>query len=688
MRKKKKKCPVCGEKLQPMYGKLMCPSCGYSINPDNTYSSTSANTSYGNTYGNPSAGTYDASGNPSANSYGNTYNNQTGNTYNNSQNNTGQTQSMFNYNDDHMSSNTSSGRGTRGMQPISNKAMKSILISAGVLIFWGALVFYFLGLFEEDYKTDYTYENINFPTYSFSQGNNSISGSSGSNSSSDKATFSYPQSELYLDLIEDIFDKNYVKITEDEINSIVSLRINTSDEEIKCGLSDGNMYSYHFFDASYSTDDLNCFKGLQYIDVDTKLEASDIDCLTNLKGVFSENTIKDFSNIIPNPNNIVSLGSYEDFFVKNLDGISSFKNLEQLYIKSSYLSDISDLKKLTGLKYLCLDDASKITDFTPVTYLTSLEVFDVTSSKIKNLSFLDNLNGIKEFSLRESKITDISALEKYKSTLTKLCLYENYDVADYSVIGEFTNLTELSICGDSNAVMPNLSKNTKLASLMLERAYDLSILSTVNNLSELYLTRCSLLDLPDLSHLTGLYYVRIDDSSSLITNLTPFTKLPALECFDISNTKVFGNVEEIFDIPTLYELYMDNCKVCIDFSKIQGNNNLEVLSMNNITVMEYELNQYGSVDTSNGKKADINDGLNTAMQKFPQLMELYVAGDGITSLDFVAELPWLWKIDVSDNYISSLAPLKSLTELSVVWCKDNTITDGYDLGENVYVIYE
>lgn len=662
MRKKKKKCPVCGEKLQPMYGKLMCPSCGYSISPDNSYSNTSANT------------------------YGNPYSNTSANTYDNPQNNTSQPNGMFNYNDDHMNSNNAFGSNKKGMQPISNKAMKSILISAGVLIFWGALVFYFLQFFDDDYKTDYTYENITFPTYSFSQGNNSSDEGSGSNPSADKDNFTYPESDLYLDLIEDIFEKSYIKITEDEISSIVSIRINRNDEEIKCGLSDGSMYSYHFFDTSYSTDDLNCFKGLQYIDVDTELKASDIDCLTNLKGIFSENTIKDFANIVKNPKNIVSLGSYEDFFVTSLDGLASFKNLQQLYIESPYLSDISELKKVTGLKYLCLEDAGRITDFTPVTYLTSLEVFDVASSKIKNLSFLDNLNSIKEFSLGESKITDISALEKYKSTLTKLCLYENYDIADYSVIGEFTNLTELTLCGDANAVMPNLSKNLKLDVLVLERAYDLSILSTVSNLSELYLISCSLSELPDLSHLTDLYFVRIDESLSLITDLTPFTKLSALAYLDISNTKVFGNVEELFNIPTLYELYMDNCNVSIDFSKIQGNNNLEVLSMNNITVMEYGLNQYGNPDTSNGTKVDINDGLNTALQKFPFLSELYVAGNGITSLDFVSYLPYLWKIDVSDNYISSLAPLKNLTDLTIVWCKDNTITDGYDLGEDVYVI--
>lgn len=657
MKKNKKKCPVCGEKLQPMYGKLMCPSCGYSVMPDN---------------------------NPAANANGNTGSNPAGNIYNNQQNNTGQ-QSMFNYNNDHMPSK-SSEKGAKGIQPISNKSMKGILIWAAVLIFWGTLIFSLFNFFDYDKKYDYTYENVTFPTYSYTQGNSSINGSQNNNPEKDSDKFSYPESELYRNLIENIFNKDYSKVTEDEINTIVSIRINRNDKELKCGLADGTMYRYHLFDSSYSTKDLSCFRGLQYIDVDKTLNLADIKSLKNLKGVFSENTIKDLAIIISNPDNIVSLGSYENYYVRSLEGIDSFKNLQQLYVKSSYLSDISDLKQASKLKYLCLDNAKNVTDFTPVTYLTSLEVFDVTSASIKNLSFLDKLNNIKEFTLRESKIIDISPLAKYKSTLTKLCLYENLDVKDYSVIGEFTNLTELSIYGNPDAAMPNLSKNIRLETLMLERVNDLNILSTVRNISELYLKSCSFTELTDLSHLTDLYYVRIDDSASLLTNLTPFTKLPALECLDISNTKVVGNIEEIFDIPTLYELYMDNCNVCIDFSKIQGNENLEILSMNNIIVMEYGLNEYGNRDIYNSKKVDINEGLGFFIQKFPYLSELYIAGDGITNLDFVVYLPFLEAIDVSDNYISSLAPLKELTDLSVVWCKDNTITDGYDLGKDVYVI--
>ena len=79
-------------------------------------------------------------------------------------------------------------------------------------------------------------------------------------------------------------NKDYNKVTEEEINTIVSIRINRDDKELKCGLADGTMRSFYLFDSSYSTKDLSCFRGLQYIDVDTTLKLADIKSLKNLKG--------------------------------------------------------------------------------------------------------------------------------------------------------------------------------------------------------------------------------------------------------------------------------------------------------------------------------------------------------------------------------------------------------------------
>ena len=46
----------------------------------------------------------------------------------------------------------------------------------------------------------------------------------------------------------------------------------------------------------------------------------------------------------------------------------------------------------------------------------------------------------------------------------------------------------------------------------------------------------------------------------------------------------------------------------------------------------------------------------------------------------------LAKLDITDNYITDLRPLGSLKDLSVVWCGENQISQGLDLGEKVNVI--
>jgi internalin A len=392
--------------------------------------------------------------------------------------------------------------------------------------------------------------------------------------------------------------------------------------------------------------------------------------------------------MIPNPEQIISLGSYDTFFVRDLEEITVFKNLEQLYVKSPYIEDISKIKELSKLKNLYIKSGNNIKDFSPLESLTSLEVLDITSSSLDSLDFLKNLDNIIKFSLTDSQVTDISMLDKYKDQMTELCLYENYNIDDYSSLSQFKYLTDLSLCTSSVADMPNLFKMTQLSTLTLGGVYDLSFLSTSISISKLYLNRCGISTLPDLSQLTSLYYVKVNDTSTLITDLTPFTEIPNLVYLDISNTDVYGSINEIFEIPTLKGVVMDNCTVSVDFSAINENDNIDTLSMSDVTIKEYGVNQYGNKDVSVFSTIDTKDAVLSAIKKFPYLTSLYIEGDDMENLDFVSSLPYLEYLDVNDNNISSLKPLEKLTGLKTVWCKDNPIETGADLDDDVVVIYE
>ena len=71
--------------------------------------------------------------------------------------------------------------------------------------------------------------------------------------------------------------------------------------------------------------------------------------------------------------------------------------------------------------------------------------------------------------------------------------------------------------------------------------------------------------LASMQELTALY---INDFSSYVDSLEPLTRLSKLDTLDLGGTSIFGNVEEIFGIPTLRRLSLDNCQVGMDFDKI------------------------------------------------------------------------------------------------------------------------
>ena len=48
----------------------------------------------------------------------------------------------------------------------------------------------------------------------------------------------------------------------------------------------------------------------------------------------------------------------------------------------------------------------------------------------------------------------------------------------------------------------------------------------------------------------------------------------------------------------------------------------------------------------------------------------------------------LRKLDITDNYVTDLRPLTELQNPDAVWCAENSISQGLDLGENVIVVAE
>lgn len=502
--------------------------------------------------------------------------------------------------------------------------------------------------------------------------------SSSASTASTESTRKIPESDFFREMVEVIWGKAYRTITAEEYASLTALEINRDDRVIYYQIGSEEPLSLTFLDGSgMDFSDLACFTGLEWLYLDSSLYKGDLDGLNNLCSVYSDNTITEMLKIVPNPENIYELGVEDSIFEDSLAGIEQFKNLEYLTVNYRSLEDISALLSLPYLRELTLINCNSVTDYSPLMSLTGLEHLSIQSNQLKTIDFVKVMPNLTSFAIEDSQITKLDALEGCTG-LINLYLMENYNVTDYSVISKLTNLSSLTFSASYDDILPSLAELTQLQSLTLDGVRNISLLKDAVHVTYLCMMDCSGWELENITAMTELRTLVINDFASLTESVEPLTYLPNLEILDLSETSIFGNMEEIFGIPTLRYLYLDNCQVGMDFTQIPTNTNLEVLSMNDIRVL---------VDPSYNSGTKVNIGEHSDMfRNFPNLRELYVSSWQLENIDFVADLPYLQYLDITDNSVTSLKPLEALSNFRTVWCGQNTILETLPADSPIWVI--
>lgn len=651
------KCPMCSTKLKMIKGRMTCKDCGYYVR--NAESDATVQTTY-NAYQADAAQTQ--------------------------ANTTAQNRQPY-----QPISATSTPQGnikpakktSGGKKILSSIASLAGIVIIGVIV--GVAKVALRGglndLFEDDNRSTIE-EIVNQIQSQNTTASASVATSTESSSSESTAktesTRRIPESDFFREMVEVIWDKAYRTITAEEYASLTALEIDRDAQAIYYQIGTEEPQTLTFLDGSgMDFSDLACFTGLEWLYLDTSLYEGDLDGLNNLYSVYSDNTISEMLEIIPNPENIYELGVEDSIFEDSLAGIEQFKNLEYLTVDYRSLEDISALLSLPYLRELTLIDCNSVTDYSPLMSLTELEHLSIQSNQLKTIDFVKVMPNLISFAVEDSQITKLDALETCTG-LTNLYLMDNYNVTDYSVISKLTNLTSLTFSASYDDILPSLAELTQLQDLTMNGVRDISLLKDATNVTYLCMMDCSGWELENITAMAELQTLIINDFASLTESVEPLTHLPKLEILDLSETSIFGNMEEIFGIPTLRQLYLDNCQVGMDFTQIPTNANLEILSMNDIRVL---------VDPSYNSGVKVNVGEHSDMfNHFPNLKELYAASLQLENIDFVANLPYLQYLDIRNNSVTSLKPLEALSDFRTVWCGQNTILEPLPTDSPIWVI--
>lgn len=676
----KKKCPMCTTKMKMVNGRLTCTSCGY------YYRNTAENADYGPAqYGSPGQ-SYSAK---------TQYGTARQQTHGGAQRGSGQAAPKGNPYNTPSSSNTSQKNKPKQKNP-------ALQITVGVLV---AAISCFTVYSLVRISGDYIRDMMDGPENSSrsqaeaildslksdagltssqeisNDGSSTGSGQDSQDSSGSHSQRLLPESDFFRQLAEAIWGKDYQTITPEEYAGLSALQIHRDDKTIACQLTGEEPLTFSYqSDYGKKLSDLRCFTGLKSLSIDDDLSPGDLDGLEKLGTVFAENTIEDLLSIIPNPESIVELGVEDSIFCNSLEGLASFPNLQYLTVEYNSLEDISALSHVPNLVGLYLKGCDRLTDYSPLMEMTSLQELTIESVQLRTLDFIRVMPQLKRLEIRESMISSLDALADCP-LISSLALTENYYIEDYTGLDTLENLTSLELELNYSNQMPSLQNLADLQTFSLKGANDLSVLRNAPNVTALCLERCNSQELEAITSMQELAALEIHDFSYYTESLEPLTRLPKLAALDLADTYIYGDVSEIFGIPSLQYLGLADCRIVLDLENLPANDTLQFLQLDGISIADAaSYDEWGAWES-----VDLSDHYNI-FDRFPNLTELYLESTGIDSISFVEKLPKLQYLDITNNNVTSLKPLEALTDFRTVWCGQNNILEPLPEDSSIEVI--
>ncbi|CAL6052650.1 leucine-rich_repeat domain-containing protein [Hexamita inflata] len=306
-----------------------------------------------------------------------------------------------------------------------------------------------------------------------------------------------------------------------------------------------------------------------------------------------------------------------------IEGVLKIENDKQLE-SIEFLEDLN-------LNELIIDKCEKIV---PKINSKTIRKLEITSCQVCNTEQLQ-LENLEILSLQddlESEENNIFGLVKnivkYKK-LTNLCIfgYNSFDISPLSKMIQLSKLT-LGFCGiqSLNALKPLI--NLKELDLSGNNLKDITPLQQLKILTNLYLDRCNLKNLSVLGCLLNLKVLSLKVFRSPID----FTKFPKIH--------------------TLTELNLNHCDLQNLYALQPCVKNLEKLTLSGI------------------RNIDI-----TPLQHWIQLKELQMNFCNLENVDYLKPLVNLKSLDIYENLVVFIEPLKELKQLQQLGAGKNKIVD-------------
>ena len=441
-----------------------------------------------------------------------------------------------------------------------------------------------------------------------------------------------------------------------------AMRKITGIEEREIMLSD--VYNYTYLNLSYCN-------------------ISNITALTELRNIKELNLCGDKVSDITILNKIGTLESI-DLSYNNLTDITALADLtalKTLKLSGNIIKDFSVLNGLTNLTSLTIEDfvecnaveeyniVAEKTDISFISDLTQLKYLDLAMNNIEDISPLETLINLEYLDISCNSISDIHSLQ-YLTQLKKVILSDG-SVTIGGVYEETNNITDIS-------ALVNCT-NLECLSIGDSEISDLSPISDMKNLKELYLQLDNNINLNDIANITSLKILNLHGAQ--VTNISALSELVNLEKLTLGARwyKWANKIQDISALTNMQNLtYLDLSFTSVENIDILSNlTNLEYLNLYGINGEEHQIISHGYSVIGFSYEWEYIERFNNLDFLIPlvNLKQLYLGSNGLTDVTALSGLTQLEKLDLSYNELTNIDSLSDLKNLKYLDLSSNQITD-------------
>ncbi|CAL6092640.1 leucine-rich_repeat domain-containing protein [Hexamita inflata] len=242
--------------------------------------------------------------------------------------------------------------------------------------------------------------------------------------------------------------------------------------------------------------------------------------------------LKQCQNVIFTQNPGVIVLDTERCYIKRIDGIQNWKQLQELYLSGNRLDNIEYFTGLTNIMQLILKD-NQITNIDSLSGMKNMKQLNLSNNKITNIDSLADMTKLIDLRISENHLSDISALTGLIN-LKILDLAKN-QIIKIDSIKFLLNISTLTLSYNQIENIDILKNLTNITVLLLNnnQISSIDVLATLSSIKSLALSFNQISDIHSLKELQNLTYLLI--SNNKITNIEPLKNLIGLKLLNLSS---------------------------------------------------------------------------------------------------------------------------------------------------------